>query len=105
MITTFGQSVASSSATADIAYYICIVSFFVAGGVAIYLLLDKIKEHGAKSSPKARIVKPASRKKPVPKKTTAKPVVAKKTVAKKSVVKKAAPKKAVKAKKPVAKKK
>lgn len=87
MITTFGQSVASSSATADIAYYICIVSFFVAGGVAIYLLLDKIKEHKSAPTKKSHVVKPArvAAKKPTVKKPAAKKVTAKKPIAKKPV--------------------
>lgn len=73
MITSL-ETVASSSATADIAYVVCIVSFFIAGGVAIYLLWDKINQHNA-----------AIAKKP---KTTKSRTAAKKATATKKVVKK-----------------
>ena len=79
------QTVATSNATADIAYYVCIVSFFIAGGVAIYLLWDRIKQHKHKSI-RTRVVRPTRRapaKKAVAaKKTTAKKASAKKTAAK-----------------------
>lgn len=82
---TFPHLVAASSATTDIAYYVCVVSFFIAGGVAIFLLWDKAQQH-KKHASKARIVKPS--KKVASKKAPAKKVVAKKTAAKKAPVKK-----------------
>lgn len=78
---TIPQIVATSNATTDIAYYVCIVSFFIAGGVAIYLLWDKAQQH-KKTPGKSRVVKPTA-KKAVAKKTTAKKAVAKKAPAKK----------------------
>lgn len=74
---TIPHLVATSNATADIAYYICIVSFFIAGGVAIYLLWDRIQQHNARVS-RARVVKPTKKR------------AAKKSVAKKSAAKKPA---------------
>jgi membrane protein implicated in regulation of membrane protease activity len=76
---TIAQTVAASSATADLAYYVCIVSFFIAGGVAIYLLWDRIQKQNTKTG-RARIVKP-----------TKKAVAAKKVVAKKKTTAKKAP--------------
>ena len=81
---TIPQTVAASSATADIAYYICVVSFFIAGGVAIFLLWDKAQQHKKQAS-KTRVVKPSAKK-----------VAAKKTVTKKAVSKKAPAKKPAK---------
>lgn len=85
---TIPHLVAASSATADIAFYVCIVSFFIAGGVAIYLLWDKVQEH-KKPASKARIVKPAA-KKAVVKRAPAKKAAVKKPVAKKAPAKKPA---------------
>ena len=87
---TIPQIVAASDATTDIAYYVCIVSFFIAGGVAIYLLWDKVQQHN-KHAGKARVVKPSAKKT-----ATKKAAVAKKTTAKKAPAKKAAAKKPVK---------
>lgn len=72
---TIAQTVAASSATADIAYYVCVVSFFIAGGVAIYLLWDRIQHHKQIGS-RGKVVKPTKKrvaaKKSATKKTTAK---------------------------------
>lgn len=92
------NTVAASNATAEVAYYICIISFFIAGGVAIYLLWDKVQESKSAAAPKKRTVAKKAAAKPVVKKT-----VAKKAPVKKAAVKKPATKKAV-AKKPAAKK-
>jgi hypothetical protein len=78
---TIAQTVAASSATADIAYYVCIVSFFIAGGVAIYLLWDRIQRYNAKAT-RSKVVKP-TKKRVAAKKTAAKKAPAKKTAAKK----------------------
>lgn len=83
---TIPQIVATSNATADIAYYVCIVSFFIAGGVAIYLLWDKVQQH-KKPASKARVVKPAAKKAPA-KRAATKKVAAKKAPAKKPAAKK-----------------
>jgi hypothetical protein len=79
---TIPQTVAASSATADIAYYVCVVSFFIAGGVAIYLLWDRIQRHNVKAS-RSKVVRP-SKKRVAAKKTAAKKAPAKKTATKKS---------------------
>lgn len=84
---TIPQTVAVSSATADIAYYICIVSFFIAGGVAIFLLWDKAQQH-KKQVGKARVVKPSAKRAAAKKPTAKKATVAKKAVAKKAPAKK-----------------
>ena len=99
---TIPHLVAASNATADIAYYVCIVSFFIAGGVAIFLLWDKVQQHNAGTKKTARVVKPSAKKKaPVkkaaakaaPKKTAAKKAIAKKPVAKKTTAKRTTKKK------------
>lgn len=78
---TIPQIVATSNATTDIAYYVCIVSFFIAGGVAIYLLWDKAQQH-KNASGKSRVAKKTTKKAAV-KKTAVKKAVAKKAPAKK----------------------
>lgn len=95
------NTVATSNATAEVAYYICIISFFIAGGVAIYLLWDKVQESKVAAAPKKRTGAKKAVAKPVAKKTTAKKASIKKAdvkkpVAKKAVAKKPAAKKAVK---------
>lgn len=92
------NTVATSNATAEVAYYICIISFFIAGGVAIYLLWDKVQESKQAAAPKKRTVAKKVVAKPEAKKAAAKKAPVKKAAVKKPVVKKAA------AKKPVAKK-
>jgi ABC-type nickel/cobalt efflux system permease component RcnA len=81
---TIAHTVATSSATADAAYYICIVSFFIAGGVAIYLLWDRTNQHKANAA-KARTVRPSAKKRAPAKKAAA---PKKKTTAKKAPAKK-----------------
>lgn len=78
---TIAQSVATSNATADIAYYVCIVSFFIAGGVAIYLLWDKIHETKTKRAARSARSSAArtTARKPAAKKAAAKRPAAKKT--------------------------
>lgn len=95
---TIPQLVAVSNATADIAYYVCIVSFFIAGGVAIFLLWDRIQHHkqqGIKRVSRARTATKTTTRKPV-KKAAAKKTVAKKVPAKKAPVRKTATKKTTK---------
>lgn len=93
LMNTIPQIVAASNATADIAYYVCVVSFFIAGGVAIFLLWDRIQQHNKQSSKKAaRIVKPTAKKTPA--KKAASKVAPKKSAAKKAPAKKTATKKA-----------
>lgn len=89
---TIPHGVAASSATADIAYYVCIVSFFIAGGVAIFLLWDKAQQHKQHAA-KARVVKPT--KKPAKKPVAKKAAVTKKSVAKKAPAKKTTAKKTI----------
>ncbi len=81
---TIAQTVAASSATADLAYYVCIVSFFIAGGVAIYLLWDRIQQHNGRSA-RAKIVRPTKKRAPAKKAVAKKKTVAKKAPAKKAV--------------------
>ncbi len=99
---TIPQIVAASNATADIAYYVCIVSFFIAGGVAIFLLWDKVQEHNKQSGKKtARVVKPSAKRAPAKKaaaKAAPKKAVAKKAPAKKPATKKAPAKRTAKKK-------
>lgn len=98
---TIPQIVATSNATADIAYYVCIVSFFIAGGVAIFLLWDKVQQHNKRSKKTARVVKPSAKKAPAKKaaaKAAPKKAVAKKAPAKKPVAKKAPTKRTTKKK-------
>ena len=89
---TFAETVAASNATADIAFVVCVVSFLIAGGVAIYLLWDKVNQSKGRSGAKPRIVRPKVAKSTVKKtagpKRTAKKAVAKKPAARKTVKKK-----------------
>ncbi len=82
---------ATSNATTDIAYFVCIISFLIAAGVAIYLLWDKIEHTSNKhtkrgNKSKSATTKPAGRK-TTPKKTAVKPVTTKKKSVKKTVKK------------------
>lgn len=79
---TIPQTVAASSATADIAYYLCVVSFFIAGGVAIYLLWDRIQHHNAAAT-RSKIVKPTKKRASAKKTVSAKKATSKKAAAKK----------------------
>ena len=83
---TIAHTVATSSATADAAYYVCIVSFFIAGGVAIYLLWDRTNQHKA-SMARTRVVRPTAKKRAGAKKAA---TPKKKTTAKKAPAKKPA---------------
>lgn len=64
--------------TATIAYYVCIISFFIAAAISVYLVWTKIQDGGAKPS------RPAAKRKPAAKKVAAKKTVAKKTTATKA---------------------
>ena len=77
---TFTETVATSNATANIAYCLFIICAFIAGGVLIYLLWDKIQT--------PVVTKTKSRPAKVAKKAVRKPAA--KAVAKKPVAKKPA---------------
>lgn len=54
------QAVANTngSSALDVAYVVYIVSFFIAGSILIYLLLDKIKHNRLVHVSKSRVIKP-----------------------------------------------
>lgn len=75
---TFADAVVASNTTTDIAYVVCIVSFFIAGGVAIYLLWDNIHKTGKKrAAARSRVSRPSTSRKAPAKKSAAKKVAKK----------------------------
>lgn len=73
--------------TATIAYYVCIVSFFIAAAILVYLVWTKIQDGGTAPTKRAAPRKKAPAKKAVAKKAPAKKAPAKKTAAKKTTAK------------------